>query len=838
LAVLERSPARPDPALCVGSERPTYRDFVPGPIERPAASVAAMTHAMVKIKLPDGSIKEYPDGTSPLDIAQGIGKRLADAAIAAVANGTIVDLDRPLDDTDDPIELKLLTHRDREALDVLRHSTAHIMARAIMRLFPGVQLAFGPTTASGFYYDVDLSDRSLSEDDFPAIEAEMARLTKLAEPFERFSLPVPEARQFVSDIDQGYKVEHIDDELHKFGTLSFYRQGEFVDLCRGPHIPHAGKVGAFKLLSIAGSYWKAHTDRKMLQRVYGTAFFDKKDLDAHLAQVEEAKKRDHRKIGKELGLFTISPLVGSGLVLWMPKGAIIRGLLENFLKDELFKRGYQPVYTPHIGKIELYQTSGHYPYYKDSQFPPLRLLTDAATELVAGLQKGEMSDEVQRILLRRAGINPAGYWDRDASERVEFIQKFRPDDIDAIGDSLALESEFSLNDDPEFLEEVHKASAELYAISQSLEQEILARNGIDPAGYWERNRAARIEFVRVFDAGEEYLLKPMNCPHHIQIYAAQPRSYRDLPVRLAEFGTVYRYEQSGELSGMTRVRGFTQDDAHLFCTVDQVRGEFRATMELTQFVLNSLGLTDYKLRLSKSDPDDPKYQGAEGETWRRAEEDIRTVLVEMGLPFEEAPGEAAFYGPKADFIVRDCIGRHWQLGTVQLDYVLPERFGLTYNGADNLTHRPVMIHRAPFGSMERFMGILIEHFAGAFPLWLAPEQVRVLPISDKFLDYAHRVLSDLQAAGLRATLDSRPEKIGAKIRDAQLEKIPAMLVVGGKEAETSTVSYRDRLDGDRGSMPLAEAVSQLKAESDSRSIRQTAPAPAPPDEDRGEQHAY
>jgi threonyl-tRNA synthetase len=731
---------------------------------------------MIAIKLPDGSVKEYPEGVRPRDVAEGIGKRLADAAIAAVANGTVVDLDRPLENGQSaPVELRLLTNRDREALDVLRHSTAHVMARAIMRLFPGVKLAFGPTTANGFYYDVDLPDRPLSEDDFPAIEAEMAKVIKEAEPFERFSLPVAEARQFVGDLGQGYKVEHIDDELHQYGVLSFYRQGEFVDLCRGPHIPHAGKVGAFKLLSIAGAYWKGHTDRKMLQRVYGTAFFDKKDLDAHLAQVEEAKKRDHRRLGKELGLFTISPMVGSGLVLWMPKGAIVRGLLENFLKDELLKRGYQPVYTPHIGKIELYQTSGHYPYYKDSQFPPIRMLSDAAMALVDGLEKGTLDDAGQKKLLRDAGIPERG----------------------------------------------------------------VGKAGQEAPSYWNLDSAGRVGYVEEYGVSEEYLLKPMNCPHHIQIYAAHPRSYRDLPVRLAEFGTVYRYEQSGELSGMTRVRGFTQDDAHLFCTVEQVRGEFRATMELTQFVLNSLGLTDYKLRLSKSDPNDPKYQGAQGETWQKAEADIRAVLDEMQLPYEEAPGEAAFYGPKADFIVRDCIGRHWQLGTVQLDYVLPERFGLTYNGADNLTHRPVMIHRAPFGSMERFMGILIEHFAGAFPLWLAPEQVRVLPISDKFLDYAHRVLNELQAAGLRATLDARPEKVGAKIRDAQLEKVPAMLVVGGKEAETETVSYRDRIDGDRGAMPLKEAVASLKAESESRAIRQVAP-PTPPagDDDRGEQHSY
>ena len=361
---------------------------------------------MVQIKLPDGSVKEFPEGVRPREVAEGIGKRLAEAAVAAVADGTIVDLDRPLEDDGNgtPIELRILTPRDREALDVLRHSTAHIMARAILRLFPGARLAFGPTTANGFYYDVDLPGRPLSEDDFPAIEAEMAKIVKDAEPFERFSLPVAEARQFVDDLGQSFKVEHIDDELHKYGVLSFYRQGEFVDLCRGPHIPHAGKVGAFKLLSIAGAYWKGQTDQTMLQRVYGTAFFDKKDLDAYLAQVEEAKKRDHRKLGKELDLFTISPLVGPGLILWMPKGAIVRGILETFIKDELVKRGYQPVYTPHIGKIELYQTSGHYPYYKDSQFPPLRLLDDAAMELLDGLENGTLDDAAQKVLLAKAGI--------------------------------------------------------------------------------------------------------------------------------------------------------------------------------------------------------------------------------------------------------------------------------------------------------------------------------------------------------------------------------------------------------------------------------------------------
>ena len=365
------------------------------------------TATMVQIKLPDGSVKECPEGVSSREVAEGIGRRLAEAAVAAVADGTVVDLDRPLgreDGNGAPVELRILTPRDREALDVLRHSTAHIMARAILRIFPGARLAFGPTTHNGFYYDVDLPTRPLSEDDFTAIEAEMARIVQQAEPFERFTLPVAEARQFVEELGQRYKVEHIDDELYKYGILSFYRQGEFVDLCRGPHIPHAGKVGAFKLLSIAGAYWKGHTDQMMLQRVYGTAFFDKKELDAYLAQVEESKKRDHRKLGKELGLFTISPLVGSGLILWMPKGAIVRGVLENFLKDELLRRGYQPVYTPHIGKIELYQTSGHYPYYKDSQFPPLRLLDDAAMALVGGLENGSLDDTTQKVLLGEAGI--------------------------------------------------------------------------------------------------------------------------------------------------------------------------------------------------------------------------------------------------------------------------------------------------------------------------------------------------------------------------------------------------------------------------------------------------
>jgi threonyl-tRNA synthetase len=721
---------------------------------------------MPAIKLPDGSLREYPEGSRPRDVALSIGKRLAEAAIAAVSNGTIIDLDCPLDDrTPSPIELRLLTRKDPEALDVLRHSTAHVMARAIMRFFPGVRLAFGPTTASGFYYDIDLVDRSLSEDDFPKIEAEMSSIINDAEPFERFTLPAADARQFCEDLGQDLKVEHIDDELYKFGILSFYRQGEFVDLCRGPHIPNAGKVGAFKLLSIAGAYWKGRTDSQMLQRVYGTAFFDKKELDTHLNQIEEAKKRDHRRLGKELSLFTISPLVGSGLILWLPKGAIVRGVLETFLKDELLKRGYQPVYTPHIGKVDLYKCSGHYPYYRDSQFPTLRLLSDPAMALVAGLEKGTLDDPMQKLLLSEARLPEADYWQRSSAQRVAYVEE----------------------------------------------------HGVS----------------------EEYLLKPMNCPHHIQIFAAEPRSYRQLPLRLAEFGTVYRYEQSGELNGLTRVRGFTQDDAHLFCMPEQVRDEFRDTMKLTQFVLSSLGLGDYRVRLSKSDPNDAKFQSTDYGTWQRAEDDIRAVLDEMELPYEEAVGEAAFYGPKADFLVRDCLGRQWQLGTVQLDYVLPERFKLEYIGADNQPHRPVMIHRAPFGSMERFMGILIEHFAGAFPLWLAPEQVRVLPISEKANEYASQIFEELQKAGLRASLDLRAEKIGSRIRDAQLEKIPVMLVVGQKEAESRSVSYRERLAGDKGAMPLEQALTMLREEIDARSVGDVAYTPTPPTTDRDQEaHAY
>ena len=706
---------------------------------------------MLHLKMPDGEPKTVHAGTSFWEIAESFGPGFAKTAVVASYDGLLFDLHGGLPAADqDNHELRFLTSQDPDALGVLRHSTAHILGCAILRLFPGTQLGFGPATEAGFYYDVDTGDRALTEDDFPAIEAEMAKIIKENRAFERFELATTDARDLIEGLGESYKFEHIRDELSRFDHLSFYRLGEFIDLCRGPHVPATGKVGAFKLLSIAGAYWKARTDRKMLQRVYGTAFFDKAALKAHLDQIEEAKKRDHRKLGKDLALFTISPLVGSGLILWMPKGAIVRGLLETFLKDELTKRGYLPVYTPHIGKIDLYKTSGHYPYYKSSQFPPIRLPDDATMELIEGLENQSIDDDAQKRLLKAAGVKEA------------VTEKAGP--------------------------------------------------GEREVRYWDLSTSERIQFVQDHGQAEEYLLKPMNCPHHIQIYAAQPRSYRDLPFRLAEFGTVYRYEQSGELSGLTRVRGFTQDDAHLFCTPDQVREEFRSTIELTQFVFNCLGLTDYQLRLSKSDPTDPKFQGADHAVWTRAEGDIRDVLDQMKLPYVEVEGEAAFYGPKVDFVVSDCIGRKWQLGTVQLDYVLPERFGLAFTGPDNLPHRPVMIHRAPFGSMERFMGILIEHFAGAFPFWLAPEQVRVLTISEKHTEYAQHIVTTLRTFKFRVESDFRPEKIGAKIRDAQLAKIPVMLVVGAQEMEKRTISVRDRVAGDIGSFGIDELVRKLAAE--------------------------
>jgi len=655
---------------------------------------------MLNVRLPDGSELTFQHPVTPRDVAAAIGPGLVKAALLAEVDGKVVGLDHELP-ANGTVPLRILTKKDHQALDAMRHSCAHVMARAVMRLNDGVQLAFGPTVDGGFYYDFDLQD-TLTEDDFPAIEAEMKKIIQLDEPFERLVEPRETALAICRDLDQLYKVEHIEGTLAEEEAVSFYRQGEFLDLCRGPHVPSAGAIGAFKLLSVAGAYFKGDASRKQLQRLYGTAFFNEKDLKEHLAMVEEAKRRDHRVLGRQLELFTVNPMVGSGLVLWLPKGATIRSILETFVKDELMRRGYLQVFTPVIGRVELYETSGHYPYYQESQFPPITM------------KREDMKQE------------------------------------------------------------------------------------------------------------ERYLLRPMNCPHHVMIYKSKPRSYRELPIRLAEFGTVHRYEKSGELAGMTRVRGFTQDDAHIFCTDDQVADEFRGCMEMTLHVLDSLGLTDYRVRLGLRDPSSDKYVGNEA-SWNKAEAALVRVCGDLGIDAKPEKGEAAFYGPKADFVITDCIGREWQLGTVQLDYNLPseERFALEYIGADNRPHRPVMIHRAPLGSMERFVGVLIEHFAGAFPLWLAPEQVRVLVVSQKFEQYGRDVQAKLAAAGLRVTGDYRPEKLGAKIRDAQLERIPFMFVVGGRDMENQTVSVRDRIDGDLGSMSIEDAIEKLNEEIADRTVRQT-----------------
>jgi threonyl-tRNA synthetase len=654
---------------------------------------------MLKVILPDGSEKNYSTPTKVIDVATEIGAGLARATIAGVVTypDTLNESGLPASKTlsadallpeEGTVKLRLLTEKDPESLDILRHSTAHVMARAVMRLYPNVQLAFGPTTENGFYYDF-LCDNPFSEEDFAAIEEEMKKIVKADEPFERIEMPRDKAIPLLADMGQTLKVDHLKIGLSDQETVSFYRQGEFLDLCRGPHIPSPKRIGAFKLLSVAGAYWKGDADNVQLQRLYGTAFFDKKELDVYLAQLEEAKKRDHRVLGRRHELFMVDPKIGSGLVVWLPKGAVIRRELENFIYKELIRHGYQPMYSPVICRVELFETSGHYPYYADSQFPPI-----------------------------------------------------------------------------------------------------------------------------VLKDGDRYLLRPMNCPLHVMTYNLKPRSYRDLPLRLAEFGNVHRFEQSGELNGMTRVRGFTQDDAHIFCTEDQVEDEFRGCIEMTQLVLNTMGFTDYEVRLSFRDWGNDKYVG-NPENWKKAQNALEKVCRDMSLPkLDIVEGEAAFYGPKADFIVHDCLGRKWQLGTVQLDYNLPSpsRFDLKYIGPDNLPHQPVMIHRAPFGSFERFTGILIEHFAAAFPLWLSPEQVRVMTVSEKFNEYGRQVEKALCDAELRVTSDLRSEKIGAKIYAGRGDLVPYIAVVGGKEVENGTVSVRSRKDGELGQMPVAEFIRKLKDE--------------------------
>jgi threonyl-tRNA synthetase len=672
---------------------------------------------MLKIALPDGSTRTYRQLMTCRDVAADIGPGLEKAAIAAELDGKIVGLDMVLPGEGE-IGLRLLTKKDPESLDVMRHSAAHVMARAVMRLFDGVQLAFGPTIEDGFYYDFEM-DHVLCEDDFAAIEKEMGEIIKLDEPFDRLEEPISGAVQLCREMQQPLKIEHIETGLAQEQTLSFYRQGEFLDLCRGPHVRSAKVIGkAYKLLSVAGAYWKADHTREQLQRVYATAFWDKESLAAYLQRLQEARQRDHRVLGRKLGLFEIDEKVGQGLILWKPKGALIRQQLQDFILEHLQRQGYRQVFTPHIGRLELYKTSGHYPYYSESQFPPL----------------------------------------------------IDPDQIRKLADENC-------------------SCADL---------------------------ASRMQEGTI----DGYMLKPMNCPHHIRIYASEKHSYRDLPIRLAEFGTVYRWEQSGEIGGLTRVRGFTQDDAHLFVSEDQLGEEVAGCIELVKIVFGTLGMDNYRVRVGLRDEDGDKYVG-DREQWAKAEAACLAAVEKLGVPFSEELGEAAFYGPKIDFVVRDVLGREWQLGTVQVDYQLPERFDLTYVGADNALHRPVMIHRAPFGSMERFIGVLIEHFGGAFPLWLAPEQVRICTVSEKSEAYGRDVEQQFQEAGLRTAGDYRPEKLGAKIRNAQLEKIPYTVVVGPRDETAATLSLRDRVDGSQETMPVEEAIEKLLTEARSRVVRET-----------------
>jgi len=636
-------------------------------------------------------------------------------------------------------------------LERLRHSCAHVMATAILRLWPDAQFAYGPPGDYGFYYDFDMKHR-VTPDDFEKIEAEMKKIAKENQKFEKRVITREEAVALAKSGRLGGLAERPGNEstfkldliakIPEGEEISCYQNGEFLDLCAGPHVNYTSKCKNVKLMSVASAFYMGDETKPQLQRLYGTAFPTAEELAKHLEQLEEAKKRDHRRLGRELRLFHIDEDVGQGLILWTPKGSIIRQELQNFISGELRKQGYSQVFTPHIGKLALYKTSGHFPYYKESQFAPI----------------------IENDALKRAA---------------------------AEGCSCA------------------EVMARLDAVSGRMREQINERAGreIVPADCVKPDE----------ELMDGFLLKPMNCPHHIKIFDSQPRSYRDLPVRLAEFGTVYRWEQSGELGGLTRVRGFTQDDAHLFCTEEQVPGEVLGCLELVKIVLNTLGMHDYRVRVGLRDPDSNKYTG-NPDNWDKAESACREAAKTLGVPFSEEPGEAAFYGPKIDFVVRDVIGREWQLGTVQVDYNLPIRFDLAYIGADNARHRPVMIHRAPFGSMERFCGVLIEHFAGHFPVWLAPEQARVLTVSEKSDPFAREVLGRLAGAGLRASLDASADKIGAKIRNAQLEKIPYMLVIGEKEAAGGSVAVRHSRKGDLGVRGVEEFLQELLGEAGRRSL--------------------
>ncbi len=649
---------------------------------------------------------------------------------------------------------------DRKSLDEraamsdierLRHSAAHVMASAILRIWPDAQFAYGPPIDSGFYYDFDMPHR-ITPDDFEKIEAEMKKIAKENQKFEKRTLSRDEAKALALSGRLGglaerpgnpsrFKLDLID-KIPDDEEISCFQNGDFLDLCAGPHVNYTSKCKNVKLMAVSSSFYMGDESKGQLQRLYGTAFESKEDLEQHLVALEEAKKRDHRKLGRELQLFHIDDDVGQGLILWTPKGAIIRQELQNFISTELTRQGYSQVFTPHIGKLALYKTSGHFPYYKDSQF-------GAIIE----------NDEFQKCA--DSGCSCA-----------EILHR-----LDAVSQRLA------------------------DGINERSGKEVIPPERILPDD-------------QLLDG---FMLKPMNCPHHIKIFDSAPRSYRDLPVRLAEFGTVYRWEQSGELNGMTRVRGFTQDDAHLFCTEDQVAAEVLGCLSLVKTVLTTLGMANYRVRVGLRDPDSNKYTGTP-ENWDKAEAACRSAAATLGVPFTEEPGEAAFYGPKIDFVVKDVIGREWQLGTVQVDYNLPVRFNLSYIGPDNQKHRPVMIHRAPFGSMERFCGVLIEHFAGAFPTWLSPEQVRVLTISEKTDEFARDVFNQLKAAGIRASLDDASEKIGAKIRSAQLEKIPYMLVIGQKEAEANSVSVRHRSRGDLGTQSVDAFLEAVTREVTERAL--------------------
>lgn len=635
---------------------------------------------MIKITFPDGSVREFQEGTTSMQIAESISSRLAQDVLAAKVNGQVWDLTRPIDED---ATIELLKWEDEDGKHAYWHSSAHLMAEAIQILYPHAKFGIGPAIENGFYYDIDFGDTPVKDTDFPRIEAKMMELIANKEEIKRQNITKADALKMFEGRNENYKVELINDLAD--GTITTYTQGVFTDLCRGPHLPNTSYIKAVKILSAAGAYWRGDEKRKQLTRLYGITFPKKKMLDEYLVLLEEAKKRDHRKIGKELELFAFSENVGKGLPLWLPRGTQLRLKLEDFLKKIQRKFDYEQVMTPHIGSKQLYVTSGHYAKYGKDSFQP----------------------------------------------------------------------------------------------------------------------------INTPEEGEEFLLKPMNCPHHCEIYKVIPRSYRDLPLRLAEFGTVYRYEQSGELHGLTRVRGFTQDDAHIFCTPDQLKDEFIKVIDIIFIIFKALDFENFEAQISLRDPENrEKYIGSD-ENWEKAENAIIEACAEKGLPTRTELGEAAFYGPKLDFMVKDALGRRWQLGTIQVDYNLPERFGLEYTGADNQKHTPVMIHRAPFGSMERFIAVLIEHTAGKFPLWLTPDQVVIMPISEKFNDYAHRVANYFKQQDIRAQVDDRNEKIGRKIRDNELKRIPYLLIVGEKEAEREEVSVRKQGEGDKGSMKFTNFAAQL-----------------------------